>query len=47
LQLKKVGRFWSVRAALYYQALAVEGESELVWFWVGSHPEYDKLIGRL
>ena len=46
LHLKKVGRFWSVRVGLHYRALAVEHESDLVWFWIGSHAEYDRLVGR-
>ena len=45
LHLKKVGRFWSVRVGLHYRALAVEDDHHLVWFWIGSHAEYDKLIG--
>ena len=45
LHLKKVGRFWSVRVGLRYRALAVEQHSALVWFWIGSHADYEKLIG--
>jgi len=25
--------------------LAVEAPDGLVWFWVGTHAEYDKLLG--
>jgi hypothetical protein len=44
LQFKKVGRFWSVRVGLRYRALAVEADGDLVWFWIGSHADYDTLI---
>jgi hypothetical protein len=44
LQFKKVGRFWSVRVGLRYRALAVEAGDDLVWFWIGSHADYDALI---
>jgi hypothetical protein len=44
LHFKKVGRFWSVRVGLHYRALAVQQDSDLVWFWIGSHAEYDRLI---
>lgn len=44
LQFKKVGRFWSVRVGLRYRALAVEVENDLVWFWIGSHADYDAMI---
>jgi hypothetical protein len=44
LQLKKVGRLWSVRVGLNCRALAVEAPDGLVWFWIGSHAEYiDKI----
>ena len=46
LRFRKIGRFWSVRVGLHYRALAVEHESDLVWFWIGSHAEYDQLVGR-
>jgi hypothetical protein len=45
LQFKKMGRFWSVRVGLRYRALAVESGDNLVWFWIGSHADYDALIG--
>jgi len=45
LHLKKVGRFWSVRVGRSYRALAAEHHDGLLWFWIGSHAEYDDLIG--
>jgi hypothetical protein len=44
LQFKKVGRFWSVRVGSRYRALAVEADGDLVWFWIGSHADYDAVI---
>jgi hypothetical protein len=44
LHFKKVGRFWSVRVGLHHRALAVESASDVVWFWIGHHAEYDRLI---
>jgi hypothetical protein len=44
LHFKKVGRFWSVRAGLKYRALGVQDGEAVVWFWIGSHADYDKLI---
>jgi len=44
LHFKKVGRYWSVRVGSHYRALAVEMEDGLIWFWIGSHADYDKLI---
>jgi hypothetical protein len=45
LHFKKFGRFWSVRIGLHYRALAVEHDDDLAWFWIGSHAEYDRLVG--
>lgn len=46
LHFKKVGSLWSVRVGLHYRALATEVGSDLVWFWIGSHADYDTLVGR-
>jgi hypothetical protein len=45
LQLKQIGRYWSVRVGLRYRALAVDVDGGLLWFWIGSHADYDKLVG--
>jgi len=44
LQLKKVKSFWSVRVGLHYRALGVEDNQGIVWFWIGHHAEYDRLL---
>lgn len=44
LHFKKVGRFWSARVGAHHRALAVQAEDDLVWFWIGRHDEYDRLI---
>jgi hypothetical protein len=44
LSLKKVGRYWSARVGLRYRALAAETHGDLVWFWIGTHSEYDQII---
>jgi len=43
LRFKKVGQLWSVRVGLHYRALAAES-GDLVWFWIGTHAEYDRLL---
>jgi hypothetical protein len=45
LQLKKVRKYWSVRVGMRYRAVAFEIDEGLLWFWIGTHAEYDKLIG--
>lgn len=44
LRLKRVGRYWSVRVGLRYRALSVDVDGGLLWFWIGNHADYDRLI---
>ena len=44
LHFKKVGRMWSVRIGIHYRAAAVGDGSDIVWFWIGHHSEYDRII---
>lgn len=46
LRFKKIGRFRSVRVGLHYRALGVEAPDGVLWFWIGSHADYDKLIAQ-
>lgn len=46
LHFKKVGKFWSVRAGIHHRALAVEEGTDVVWFWIGRHDEYERLIDK-
>jgi hypothetical protein len=45
LRLKKAGVFYSARVGLYHRVLAKERSEGLVWFWIGHHSEYDRLLG--
>jgi len=44
LHFKKAGRHWSVRVGLAHRALGIEVEGGILWGWIGSHADYDKLI---
>ena len=46
LRFKKVGKFWSARISAAIRALAVESGEDLVWFWIGDHREYDRVVRR-
>ena len=45
LHFKKVGKYRSVRVGRYFRALAVEVPDGLLWFWIGTHSEYERLVG--
>jgi hypothetical protein len=44
LRLKKVGNLWSVRVGLRHRALARVRMEGIVWFWIGDHEEYERLL---
>jgi len=44
LRFKRLGKYWTVRVGLRYRAIAIDGGDDVVWFWIGSHSDYDKLI---
>ena len=44
LRLKRVSRYWSVRIGLHYRALGVTEGDDIIWFWIGSHADYDRII---
>ena len=49
LDFKRVGRrrpVYSVRVNIDYRALGVLDSGEIVWFWIGPHDEYDRLLRR-
>jgi hypothetical protein len=46
LHFKKVGKYWSVRISKEYRAVRVEVDQGISWFWIGTHAEYDRLIGK-
>jgi hypothetical protein len=46
LHFKPVGLYWSVRIGRRHRALAVRDGDELVWFWIGSHADYDQRLRR-
>ena len=47
LHFKKVDEkrgVWSVRLGIGYRALGTRAQSQIRWFWIGSHADYDKLV---
>jgi hypothetical protein len=45
LHFKKIrDDLWSVRVGRSFRALATEEGGDFVWFWIGPHDEYDRLI---
>jgi hypothetical protein len=38
---------YSVRVSKDYRAVGILMEGRVVWFWIGSHSQYDKLLKQL
>ncbi|MGH9424880.1 MAG: hypothetical protein ACRD2L_01015 [Terriglobia bacterium] len=50
LRFKKVHQaepIFSVRVGLGYRAVGIQAENQMVWFWIGSHADYDKILRSL
>jgi hypothetical protein len=50
LQFKLVGLrkpVFSIRAGVGYRALGLRVDDGIVWFWIGSHGEYERLLSQL
>lgn len=46
LHFKKVGKnLWSARITNDYRALAINKGDDYYWIWIGTHQEYDNLLG--
>ena len=46
LRFKPVSKLWSARVNDDYRALAVKRKDAYVWFWIGPHKEYDKILSQ-
>jgi hypothetical protein len=50
LRFKKVHPIlpiYSARISKYYRAVGQLDGDTVIWFWIGSHAEYDKLLDQL
>jgi hypothetical protein len=47
-EIRSRENIWSVRVGIGWRALGVmkPGEEKIVWFWIGSHSEYDQILDR-
>ena len=45
LHFKRIDVLWSVRIGLHYRALGAEIKDGILWFWIGTHADYDRMTG--
>ncbi|HEY4952472.1 MAG TPA: hypothetical protein VII71_03695 [Verrucomicrobiae bacterium] len=41
---RKKPELWSVRVGRGHRALARQLDNNLIWFWIGTHDEYERII---
>ena len=44
LHFKRIDGVWSARVGDHYRALGTDHDGAILWFWIGSHADYDRLI---
>ena len=44
VRFKKINSFWSARVTDDYRALGIAHGDEIVWFWIGSHADYELML---
>ncbi len=38
---------YSARMSIDYRAVGIMDQGDIVWFWIGSHDEYERLLKRV
>jgi len=46
LRFKKVGLYWSARITDDYRAVGIWDEDTIIWFFIGTHTEYNRTLKR-
>jgi len=44
LHFKKIGRLRSARVSDHYRVLGIDAPEGVMWSWIGSHTEYERLL---
>jgi len=50
LDFKQIGRtrpMYSVRIGIHWRALGLRTDDGMLWVWIGSHAEYDRLTRQI
>jgi hypothetical protein len=50
LQFKRVHSMkpiYSARVNINYRAIGILNDGDMIWFWIGSHREYEKILQKI
>lgn len=42
--VKPEKQFWSARKTQNYRTLGVRSDDTMIWFWIGNHDDYERLL---
>ena len=45
LHFKRVGNYLSARVGLSHRVIGLAVSDGILWFWIGSHADYDRIVG--
>ncbi len=45
LHFKRIGDLRSVQAGSHHRALGIDVPDGILWVWIGTHSEYDRIMG--
>lgn len=46
-QIHTAEPIYSIRIGLNHQAIGLKESTTIIWFWIGTHEEYNNLISRI
>ena len=46
-EVKPNSNIYSVRIGIGWSAVGIVEANTIIWFWVGSHSEYDKIVEKI
>ena len=46
-QVHSIKPIYSVRIGIHYRAIGIRQRDEIIWYWIGSHAEYDRILSHL
>jgi hypothetical protein len=46
-QIHSTRPIYSVRITKDYRAIGIIKDGNIIWFWIGSHSDYDKMVNQL
>lgn len=47
LGFAKKGNVWTANVGYHHRAIGYKKDNKVVWFWIGSHEDYNALMNKL